>query len=210
MTKHPPSTGEKREITIAGKVKRKLLKHWDRLNGYDWVTHERAEVNGLDRRYVSNSSPSGNAYLRRLCESLDITSNDSIMDVGCARGSAMRMFCKFPFKRIGGIEIAEKVAAICEANFKKFGDDRVVVFCVDATKFDQYGDYNYFYLYNPFPTRELVSTFINEICRQCSGTVTIIYNTPMSVDLFYDKGFEKIGEYEDEWDNGMFVLKGTV
>jgi len=197
-------------ISFFGKVQRRLTKHWDKLNGYDWITTERPEVNGLDRSYANKAAPSGNKYLRNLCNSLDITSDDAILDIGCARGSAMKMFCKFPFKRIGGIELAEKVAAICESNFKKFGDDRVVTFCADATQFEQYGDYNYFYLYNPFPTRELLSTVVDRLCEQCNGTVHIIYNTPMNIDLFYDKGFEKVGDFDDEWNNGITVLKGTL
>jgi len=194
---------------FVGRVTRKITNTWDKFNGYDFLTTELPEVNGLDSKYANAASPTGNRYLRRLCDSLDITNEDSIVDVGCARGSAMRLFTKYPFKRIGGLELAEKVAEICEANFKKMGDQRVVTYHADATTFEHYGDYNYFYLANPVPTAELHQKILDRMSEQCSGDVVVIYLSPVHIDVMKENGFHIKAEYDDAWDNGMVVLTKT-
>jgi len=193
-----------------GRISRKISNIHDKMHGYDFLTKESPEENGLDANYANAASPSGNRYLRRVCDSLNVTKNDSIIDVGCARGSAMRLFTKYPFKRIGGLELSEKVANICEANFKKFGDDRVVTYHADATKFQHYGDYNYFYLYNPVPTAELQEMIVDRLFEQCSGEIIVIYNSPVHIDVMRQRGFTVTAEFEDEWNNGMVVMKTTV
>jgi len=196
-------------MPVQRRLKRKLTTIADRLRGYDFMAVELPAVNGLDKTYVNKASPSGDIFLKRVCDSLPITSEDRIIDVGCARGAAMRFFRRYPFKVIGGLEISDRLAGICEANFKKMGDKRVVTYCSDAVKFPRYGDFNYFYLYNPFPNRELLSTFVDMLCRQCAGqgTIHIIYNTPSYIEEFYDRGFELISEFDDEWGMGMKVLR---
>jgi len=199
-------------MSLVRKVKRKLSTLSDRIQGYDFNTVELPEVNGLDRKYVNKASPSGDEYLTHVCNTLPITKDDRIIDIGCARGSAMRLFTKYPFSVIGGLELSEKLAGICESNFKKMGDKRVITYNADATQFDQYGEYNYFYLYNPFPTRELLDAVVSQMMsqRKGMGRIHVVYNTPSFLEVFHARGFKTIGEYDDQWGSGITVLTAEL
>jgi cyclopropane fatty-acyl-phospholipid synthase-like methyltransferase len=41
---------------------------------------------------------------------LKINSNDRILDIGCAKGSAIRCMLKFPFAAVDGVEISKELS----------------------------------------------------------------------------------------------------
>lgn len=150
-------------------------------------------------------SPSGNIYLSQLLQSLEIESKDRILDIGCAKGSAMRIMHKFPFSRIDGLELSERLSNIAVSNFRKLKFDSQV-FHKDASEFKFYNDYNYFYLYNPFPA-VVMEKVINEIKNQIIGNQVkyIIYNNPVCHLILLQNGFKKINEFPDMWGNGIYL-----
>ncbi|MBF0126894.1 MAG: hypothetical protein HQM02_06745 [Magnetococcales bacterium] len=178
----------------------------DCLKGLDFCLRVRPEAVGLDPEKVYCSSPSGNEYLYFLLQDIGITCNDRIMDIGCGKGSAMRTMLSFPFARIGGIEISGSIGETAKRNFERLKADRVEVYIGDAVRFEGYGGYNMYYLYNPFSmdTLEQVLERIRNSTSEDQEKI-IIYNNPVFGEKVIEAGFGKLKEYPDEWGNGIWV-----
>lgn len=181
----------------------------DRCHGLDFISSIQPEKVGLDSNYAYRSSPSGNKYLANVLNDLTITKKDSIIDIGCGKGSAMRTMLKFPFARVDGVELSEYIAAIAARNFKKLKINRSEIFACDSSTFRDYDAYNLVYFYNPFPCGIMLMVIDNLIqsIRRCPREVVIIYNNPVCNDVVVNQGgFYKIRDYPDEWGNGMIYV----
>lgn len=187
-------------------VRRRFQIWVDRRAGLDFLTVVQPEELGLDARLVHRGSPSGSRYLQRVLADLNIRPTDTVLDIGCAKGSAMRTMLWFPFRRIDGLEISEKLAGIATNNFKRLGTQQVQIFHADATDFTGYGLYNVFYLYNPFP-EEVMRRVLGELMRQINldREIVVIYNTPTCHELLAGHGFTAMRDYPGQWGNGIRV-----
>lgn len=128
------------------------------------------------------------------------------MDIGCGKGSAILRMTKFKFNNVDGIEIAKRNAYTARANFEKLRVDNVHIFNLDATEFDGYNNYNYFYMYNPFPDvvmQLVISRMLNQIST--GKNITIIYNNPVCHKALISAGFRLLKAYPDQWGNGINV-----
>jgi hypothetical protein len=159
--------------------------------------------------YAIRSSPSGNAYLARLLRHIGITAMDSIIDVGCEKGSAMRTMLRFPFARIDGLELSEYLAAIARANFRKLRETRSMIFVCNAATFKEFDAYNFVYFYDPFPETvmsKVIENLMHSIQR-AKRKVTIIYNNPTcSGTILATKAFRLVGDFPAKWHNRIFVF----
>ena len=91
--------------------------------------------------------------LRKIFEKLVINGDDSFLDIGCGKGAVLRFASGYPFGRIAGLEYEGFLCRIAESNMRRLGlDGRVEIIQGDARTFECYGDYNVFFLYNPFST----------------------------------------------------------
>ncbi len=179
----------------------------ERLQGLDFTraNQQPAEL-GLDAREVFIPSPSGGKHLRRILADLDIRHGDRVLDIGCAKGSAMRDLLRQPFARVDGIELSPELAGIAERNFAKLGESRVSVHCIDARRFSGYGDYDFFYLYNPFPPTILDQVLQQLVPQTPAGAERIvIYNNPTGHDVMLRHGFHPLRRYPDFWGHGIQV-----
>ena len=178
----------------------------ERMNGLDFSTVIPVAELGFDEALVIKGSPSGNKYLTNLLSDLNIKQTDNILDIGCAKGVALRCMTKFPFKNIDGIEISDVLANIAVRNFQKLNEPRVNITNINATEFSHYADYDFLYLYNPFPVSVMV-TVLSELQNQITSKkeVVIIYNNPVCHSQFENYGFYKIKEYPDMWGNGINI-----
>lgn len=180
----------------------------ERCRGLDFSAVIQPEEVGYDSNIAHRSSPSGNKYLVHLLKDLSVTENDSIIDIGSGKGSAMLSMLRFPFARVDGVELSEHIADIAIRNFRKLNVKRTHVFNCDARTFQHYDHYNMFYFYNPFSV-EIMSGVISNIYQSIQGTdreILIIYNNPVYHDLIINQGvFSKIKEYPDEWGNQQYV-----
>ena len=141
---------------------------------------------------------------------MKISSNDNILDVGCAKGSALKIFVKFPFKKIHGLELSKMLTKICTNNFRVLKINKIKVHNIDATEFKSYGDYNFFYLYNPFPEVIMIK-FIDCLKKQIKNKkITIIYNNPICHDALIINEFLLVKKYPDMWGNGINVYTNTT
>jgi SAM-dependent methyltransferase len=191
-----------------GKIWYKSLLIKERIQGVDFVTVVEAEEVGLDPKYVGHTSPSGNKHLVRLLKDLQISDQDTILDIGCGKGSAMSVMLKFPFARVDGIELSKEVGEIAVRNLTHLKRRRWHVFNGNAINYTDYNAYSMLYLYNPFP-EEIMRHVIANLRSSIAGReqeMLVIYNNPVCHQLFVDDGvFCKQREYPDQWGNGIFV-----
>lgn len=192
-------------------IKFRLRHRHERMIGVDFYDGMSAEELGFDSKLVSDCAPSGGASLNKILRDLKITPSDSICDIGCGKGSAMRTMLDFPFKQVDGIELSPQVAGIAISNFLKLNFSRVNIYAIDATKFECYGRYNFFYLYNPFPDL-IVFKCLQRINAQRNqdDEIIIIYNNPKAHQQVEACGFKKIAEYPEEWGNGIFIYTNKI
>ena len=146
----------------------------------------------------------GNSYLNNVLKNLEIDINDSILDIGSAKGSALKTMLDFPFLNIDGTEISSKLAEISIKNLKT---NKVKIFNQDASCFKHYNNHKYFYLYNPFPEIILKKVF-NQMNKQIMGKeIFIIYNNPICHDLLINSKFLLVKQFPDAWNNGINLYK---
>lgn len=179
----------------------------ERLQGLDFTraNQQPAEL-GLDAKEVFIPSPSGGKHLRRILADLDIRAGDRVLDIGCAKGSAMRDLLRHPFARVDGIELSPELAEIARRNFAKLGERRVEIHCVDARRFSRYGEYEFFYLYNPFPPAILDQVLQQLVPQTPAGAERVlIYNNPTGHDVMLRHGFHMLKRYPDFWGHGIQV-----
>jgi precorrin-6B methylase 2 len=170
----------------------------DRLRGLDFLSVLSPQDVGLNPEYAHQSSLTRDKFLTHVLKDFNISPQDSIIDVGCGKGNAMRTMLKFPFTRVDGIELSEQIAATAVQNFKKLKADRSRVFACDARLFEDYDAYNIVYFYNPFPTvvmDDVIDTLSQSIDKS-ERELVIIYNNPTRHDAIVSKGvFSHAGVY---------------
>jgi precorrin-6B methylase 2 len=143
-------------------------------------------------------SNSGGHKLKKVLNSLGITSRDAIVDFGSGKGGALITFSMYPFKKVTGVEITPELAAVAEGNLKKLGISNVNVVVSDSTDFTDLAEYNYFYFFSPFPG-EIMKQVIHNIETSLSikpRNIVIIYLNPEFHNVIIENSsFKKIDEY---------------
>ena len=193
-------------IPIRKKIQRQVAILVDKIFGYDFLKTIDPEELGLDPNKFSRCSPSGNNYLRNLLNNLEISNNDSILDIGCGKGSVLNILINYPFKEICGIEISSKLAKICKKNMLKKKDNRVKIINKDARNFNHFKKYNYYYMYNPC-SASILKPIIQNIANQAPVNTKIIYNNPKFEKILLENGFLEIAKFDDEWGNGIKIFQ---
>lgn len=188
------------------KIRIKIIS--DKLTGVDFIRPIQPEEIGYDSSVIHRSSPSCDESLRKLLKNLPISDNDSIIDIGSGKGQAIRTMCQFDFKKIDGIEISKDISEISKNNFLKLKENRVTIYNCDALDFSLYGNYNFFYFYNPFPAITM-KEIIEKLCfiaKNQEKEIIIIYNHPLFHDEVISSGvFLKVAEYPERWDHRIYL-----
>ncbi len=133
---------------------------------------------------------------------LDVKPGDRLLDVGCGKGYAMYLFSGFPFSEIHGVELSERLADIAEDNLSKLfpnEKERFHIYRENALEFDKLDDYNYIYMYNPFPP-EIVGLFaekLKESAKRCPRKLTVIYQNPQKGSTIENGDVFRLVMYKD-------------
>ena len=154
-----------------------------------------------DAKDLGTSSEYCNGYeaaypMPEIFDFLNIKEGDTLLDVGSGKGYAMYMFSELPFSKIHGVELSEKLASISRDNLAKLfsqQQERFDVFCENALDFEGLENYNYIFMYNPFP-REVIHQFVEKLSASAmkrEGKLTVIYQNPQKGSLFEESGVFK-------------------
>jgi hypothetical protein len=188
------------------------LQRWrEKMAGVDFSTVVFPEEIGLDPRHAQLVAPSGNRWLRAVLDELGVCAMDAVLDVGCGKGSAMRVMLEFPFSRVDGVEAAEQIARIARTNFAtlRVSSKRHSVITADASTFTALDHYNFIYFYNPFSCEVMASFMANlrASLTRAPRLVTIVYDNPVCHDTVVEGGvFRKSDrDYPDETGNRIYV-----
>ena len=163
-----------------------LLRYMKTIKGLDF-TGRIASKNSLVRGYE------GCYPVDKIMRKLNIGENDAILDIGCGKGLFLYYASKFKFKRIDGIEYDKKLVEVALKNAALIADERIHIYHCDARKYKNYGNYNYFFLNNPFST-ELMEVIVIELKRiydlNYKRKITVIYQFPFNLSVFIKNGFK--------------------
>lgn len=131
---------------------------------------------------------------------------DAILDVGCGKGRMLYFFLrKCHFGKVDGLEYSERLAAIARQNMDKLHLD-AQIYVENAAEFTQL-DYNYFYLFNPFPEK-IMQPFVRHLCESIEKNprrVTILYMNPVCKDCFVENGFHTVS-----FNGGLMILTNQI
>jgi hypothetical protein len=191
---------------------RLLLYHlnviWERAIGVDFSRIEQApDLNFQDNR-LNGYWSSANGFLVNVMRSIEVKPSDKILDVGCGKGAALKLFKNAGFGVVDGLEYTMRLSLIARRNMDKLNMNCRVFNC-DARLFSNYHDYNFFYFYNPF-TGEIMREVIDKIESTLIShprNVTIIYKNAVCDEMITSNGiFMKKAEIENQKNEKPFVL----
>ncbi len=194
-------------VTFINRIRNRYNILWDKINGVDFNTIIPVNELGFDEASVFRGSSSRGKRLKIVFSALNIKEGAKILDIGCAKGGALYDFYNFPFVRIDGIEISNRLSYIAKKNLLKKGLVKTIIYNCNAKDFLNYGEYEYFYLYNPFDL-ETLRVVINRITSQ-NKKFTLVYHNPIGHDLLVDMGFDIIECYSGLYGNKIVVYSFT-
>ena len=195
------------------------LKLFDILHGTQFSRSGRARDRGGRYAYFPSPVlffPLLGGYIRRHMRG---GRGHAVLDIGCGKGLMLLFFGRFSFDRVSGIEYDDKLCDLARRNLKTAlhgrkrrngGAPPVRVYHADAAEFSLYGNYDTFYLYNPFDA-EILEKCTDRILSTLEGRprpITVIYCNPVHADVLLRKGFtEEAGFY---YKTKVFVYRGRM
>ncbi|MCM1091201.1 MAG: methyltransferase domain-containing protein [Butyrivibrio sp.] len=161
---------------------------YEKPRGLDFTMRDKSLSKKSGFRYHGYSK-TNEKHLREIFQRLSFE-DARILDVGCGKGVVLKEAVKFPFQKIAGIEIQEKLAQTAKRNFEILGiSDKIECLQCDALDFDRYGDYNVFFFFNPF-SEEVLQKVVDKIIKSRGGEddiITVIYHNPRFLSVFDER-----------------------
>jgi SAM-dependent methyltransferase len=201
---------------VPPKMRNTLLDAWskcllfkEKIRGIDTLEPVSLEDLHLDPIRSMEYNSSGNRFLQQVVNKLSITSKDAIFDFGCGKGGALVTLAKFPFWKLGGVELSPELHAIAKKNMSRLQMKNVELFCRDAGEITDLDDYTYLYFFNPFPAVVMEEVMKNAIAslRSRPRKLTIIYYNPVCHDTILKTGvFAKTTEYPGDYSGHPFFI----
>ena len=189
-------------------IRWKMLFYWERFLGLDFMQCVQPQNLGLDPKLSSPYAPTNSKFLEAVFKEFKISKEDSIIDIGCGKGSAMRSMLKYPFAKVDGLELSKDMSEIAIKNLLKLKSNRSKIFTIDATLFTELDDYNFIYFYNPFPSvvmSVVIDNLIKSIFRK-KRKVFIIYNNPSCHEIIISNDvFKKINSFPEPNNNEIAI-----
>lgn len=175
----------------------------DRIKGVDFISGVASKH--MDHVEYAASTPFIYSVLNSYFNEEEIGEKDAIMDIGCGKGRMLVFFSRFPFGKVGGVEYEEDIVQICKCNLSKLKVYRVDVRQGDAALYDDYDEYNYFYMFNPFH-RDYMQGFLNNLKKsreRRDRDIRVLYLNPVDIEMFLNNGFA----IEKQLQHGVVILK---
>ena len=200
------------------------LRAYDRMHGTESARiRETGDQDGRYEYYPTPvlSFPFLRGYIRR---QLQGGRGHAVLDLGCGKGLMLLFFSRMPFDRVAGIEYDGNLCGKARDNLSKTRDNlsktrdksrkardklnRIRIYQTDATDFSLYGEYDIFYLYNPFDGQTLDRCMdkILDSLEARPRELTVFYCNPVYADRLRDRGFEEGKHFY--YKTAVFVFHG--
>lgn len=136
---------------------------FDRIRGVDYIKNEGYDKVGTTENEASVFQATRDIkYLCKILDEINISSRDAILDLGSGKGYLLKIFAqKYPFNVVGGVELSSRLCNIAESNLRKEGIKNYKLYNINAMEFSDYDNYNYIYMFNPFPSCVMKSVMRN-------------------------------------------------
>lgn len=157
-------------------------------------------------------SKTSEKHLQEIFGSITFTGGERLLDIGCGKGVVLRVASGYPFEKVAGIEIDERLTAIAIKNFRILKmENRVQCFQMDAAEFEGYGDYNIFFLFNPFSGTVMKKVVDKLKMVSEKSPITVIYHNPVYMELFEQEGKVTILKrlYDKTKDYSTYIFRMT-
>lgn len=161
----------------------------ERMHGLDFTMRDTSLI-AKSRGQLHGYSKTDESHAKEIFDSLNVSGDSKLLDVGCGKGVCLREASKYPFGKIAGIEIDERLVRIAKKNFRILKlDERIKIFQSDALEFGHYGAFNVFYFFNPFD-KEIMERVVDRIAMSQgkSKMYYIILHNPVCMDVVENKG----------------------
>jgi hypothetical protein len=132
--------------------------------------------------------PSGWFYLRRALRKRDVAPTDVFVDFGSGKGRVVFQASRYPFARVIGVEISERLNEVARQNIERnrhrLRCQNVTLITADAASFEVPDDVTVAYFYHPFggATFERVIANIVASLDRRPRTLKLIYACPGQED----------------------------
>jgi SAM-dependent methyltransferase len=177
--------GKARDRWVAGgRYGRDLVfdvRHGVQTRGMDWAP-DAADPRG-DRTRYETASP---RTFRRLIRATAVVPEERVfVDLGCGKGRTLLLAAELPFKRVVGVEISGRLAAVARSNADHWSRGRpksppIDVVESDAALYELPLEPLLLYLFNPFGP-ETLKPVIDRLVRSLQAS-------PRAVDVIYHGG----------------------
>lgn len=110
---------------------------------------------------------------------------DVFVDYGCGMGRVLALAAEYPFRRVIGVEVSQKLAAAARRNLDNYRGERrchdIEIWCGSAEDFELPADASVLYFANPFHGRVLVEVFerVRRSLEARPRRLRVIYNNPV-------------------------------
>ncbi len=130
--------------------------------------------------------------IKKLLKMLNITSQDRVIDIGCGKGLFLYYASMFNFNTIDGIERSYSLTKVAKHNAKLLKDERIHIYHKDAREFDNYKNYNYFFINNPFSAEIMENVMLKIIDSYAlkKRKIIILYQFPFNIETFTKNNFK--------------------
>ena len=139
-------------------------------------------------------------HLRQVLTYISQEEEVKFIDIGCGKGIVLYHATKLNFKAIMGIDYDYELIRLAKRNFDKLKINKVELLSTDATAFDRYSDFNYFYFNNPFSVeifKNVLNNIVNSLSKEKRNITIICYKAPYYEHELLKNGFEIIHKIYD-------------
>lgn len=192
-----------REIFLKARRYAKFLCQfaYEKLRGLDFTLPAASEEVCQSTLY-NGYTKTPEKHVERLLRSLEAPYAESgFLDIGCGKGAVLRVARRFPFRRVAGVELDRGLAATAQRNMEILGLADVECICGNALEFEQYGEFDVFFLFNPFSC-EVLEQVLGKILASVEENpraITLLYHHPLHYQLMERAGLRRESVLYDKW-----------
>lgn len=159
-------------------------------------------VSGPHVEHAVDYEPTSYHELRVLLRRLELPGHGgAFVDFGCGKGRVLLLASEYEFDRVVGVEFSAQLAAVAQANARRFCGDsapEVAILNEDAARYRFRDDETVLFFFNPFHDVVMRQVLDNvyESLRRRNRQVWVIYSNPRCRSLFESGGvFLKTSEH---------------